>query len=244
MFFELGGHAARLGLAAAALLAWRVARPSCSPHFRPVAATLSAAFAADGARAMLHCLVLGPARAAGRVPYVGLERAAFHAEELLWLAFPAISVALAFEVFHRRVSRCVWAAWLTTWAVLAIAYPTLRGDALLRVYLAAHLVSIGVQLVLAGAFFVHRGVPGLTHRVALALFCSDIALLIGPWLAGAPLRDWYTFSWPATLVWAVVIAHEWKATRWTASPANAAAKRADGSPRCSGRPHLSHSWPL
>lgn len=244
---ELGEHAARLGLAAAALLAWRVSRPSCSPHFRPVAAVLSAAFAADGARALLRVFVLGPARLAGRVPYEGIDRVVFHLEELLWLSFPAMSVALAFEVFLRRVPSAVWTSWFTTAAVLAIAYPTLRGDALLRVYLVAHLASVAVQLVLAAIFFARsivgrRGIPGVSQHVALALACSDIAALVGPWAAGYPLRDWYTCLWPATLVWLVVLGYEARATAWTALHVKAAAKRDAGSSRSSGQPRFSPSW--
>lgn len=232
----LGEVAARAGLALAALLAWLLARPHRSPHFRPVALVLIAFAGADSARGLLRYLVLAPARAAGRVPYAALERAAFHLEQLLVLAFPVLSVVLAWRVFRRSpVPSSTWGVGVGAWAVCVLSYPVLRGDALLHVYLGAHLGSLAVQLGLGALFFLRRGVPGVSQRVALAMTCSDIAQLAGPWAAGCPLRDWYTASWPSTLVWLVVAAYEWRDLRWTARHAQRAATLAGGSPRWPGQ---------
>lgn len=193
----------------AVVTAWAVATCRKAPFYRPVAVTLSILFGLDCMRGILRFCVLAPARLAGRVPYIGWERVAFHVDQAALLAFAAASVALAGLVFLRpqRARSCVVPAalvWLVLTTIVALSYPELRLQPLESVYTWVARSSAAIQSVCAGIFFARRQLPMAPQRAALILLAVDIGALLGPYLMSKPSADWAAMRAPALLLWGIL----------------------------------------
>lgn len=183
--------------AAAAGSAWARAAPGRRLPYLPAArklwAFLAASLAADGARALLQGLVL----ARHPRPFVGWARAAFHAEQSLFIGWP-FGLAALLAVLFRRPDAREWprlatysTAWATTCALLASRYPELRGASLGETYgqIEAALLCAAVAHLFGDP---HEG-PWLDcpRRAALWLLVADGATLAGPYLARSPFALWW-----------------------------------------------------
>lgn len=193
----------------AVITAWAVAIFRKAPFHRPVAIAFSTLFALDCVRGTLRHFVLLPARAAGRVPYVGAERAAFHVDQFALFGFAAVSIALAVLVFvkpkHVRLSLGIVAiSWLVGSTIVAMAYPSLRQEPLQVVYTWAARGSVTLQSFSALVFFVRRGTPIAPQRAALILLAVDLAALLGPYLTSQPSDDWASMRAPSLLLWGLL----------------------------------------
>lgn len=206
-------HLVTLCLLLAAVAAARLARASRYPIHRPVAVALGAAVA-------LNLLRLG-ARAAG-APLV-LDRA-------LYLAFPALSLALAAEVLVLRWSRwapvargAVAALWLAGVVAVAVEAPP-RGSPELQTFMgAAQLAVVVGELLLVAAFVARRQIPDITQTVVLLLVAGDVAERAGAWLYGHPGRDWDLARWQWAVVYLVIwYGQDRRSKAWTIRAADGA----------------------
>ncbi len=203
------------------LLAVRLAHPSRQPHHRPAALALGLLLLLDVVREGVRFLALAPARAAigPDLPYAGLPRLAFHAEQGALLAFVAVELALYLHAFLKAPPWPVLAPWATLWSYAALSYPGLRRAPLLALYAHVHGAALLLGLLLAAAFVVRvaRGEawPSPLHWVALVLLASDAGLLAGPYLHPPRVLD----AWPVAnlincLAYALVCLVEGRAL-WT-----------------------------
>lgn len=124
-------------------------------------------------------------------PYTGTARALFHASQALTLAWPAGVAALSWHLLTRlRPVTWMLAPWVGATALLALQYPTLRGEALgdaLRRCQAAGLI-IGLAALLGAR--PDRFRPGRAHLVSLALLAGVGAELAGPYLGDPFGGEW------------------------------------------------------
>ena len=182
--------ALRVALLAALVQAWQLARRH--PTYRPVALFLSWAALAHVVRPLLQVFILAAARAAGRVPYVGLERVAYHiGEQALFVAWPFGIAALALWTFRRIHPRVAAVVWIAVVAGLALAYPNLRGENLARAYcaitVAALLVGIGVTV----AWWFRRTRPQPPEIAAMLFIAGEVGVVIlGPYAVGHVREYW------------------------------------------------------
>lgn len=128
-------------LVACAALAVLLARRD--RQHRPVAIAL---WIMAGA-ALVRLALDAPLSVAG--PHVGWTRALFHIDQALLLAgvfaLPWVACVTLWDRFRRYPWPSMWIfGWLVSVAMVALDYPTLRGDALRRVYLAAELGTLFV----------------------------------------------------------------------------------------------------
>lgn len=191
------------------LTAWAVTIFRKAPFHRPVAVALSVLFALDCLRGTLRHFVLVPARAAGRVPYEGVERLAFHVDQFALFGFAAASVALAMVVFvkPKRIGAvCVIIAifWALGSGLVAMAYPSLRQTPLQAVYSWVARGSTFIQAICALVFFARRSVPISPQRAALIMLAVDLAALLGPYLTSRPSDDWASMRAPSLLLWGLL----------------------------------------
>ena len=157
-------------------------------------------------RLALSAFVLGPARAAGLVPYAGITRSAFLVSEALTLFWPFGCAAL----FARMIAP--WYAWVGTvawggvvWVDIARRYPVLRGEALLRELRFAQLCALFCAFAVAVAFPRTRAFKtGRALLCSLLLLAGVAAEFAGPWLSADPLPAWWTAQATWTLLLAVV----------------------------------------
>jgi hypothetical protein len=158
-------------------LAWTTAAQR--RDHRPVAWLLTLGLGMDVARELIQVHVLQPTRAAmGAGPFHGFARAAFNVDEALFLAWPVGIAACATWVFLRHRTWAFVAAYSLAVVMVVQAYPTLRGAALARVYLAAELAGIVVGI---GSFITwawKRERPNLTHGVTLLIVVVELATLL------------------------------------------------------------------
>lgn len=203
----------------AVITAWAVAIFRKAPFHRPIAMALSMLFVLDCMRGALRFFVLAPARTAGRVPYEGVERAAFHVDQFALFAFAAVSIALALVVFvrpkHVRASLAIIAIlWLVGSTIVAMAYPSLRQAPLQAVYTWTARGSVVLQVLCALVFFVRRGTPIAPQRAALVLLAVDLAALLGPYLTSRPSDDWASMRAPSLLLWGLLTLLQGSSTWW------------------------------
>lgn len=202
-----------LGALAAAGIAVRLAARRRADHaLLWCARALEAVFAAELAKAALAALTLGPARAAGRVPFSGWERAAFAAHSSLTLGAYALPAALCWQIFDEWGGAWLALPWAVCSAVLALAYPALRGDTLLAAQ--RWVVAGAITLALFAVFFGERPERfrvGRAHLVAVLLLAGPAAELAGPLLYADPVARWALAQGTWTLVLAsVVLAASWR----------------------------------
>jgi len=211
--------AALLALALAGIACRLRARADRDADLRACARLLDALLAAD-----LLGLLLAQLLAGATTPYAGWRRAAFHASQAAFLAWPAGVAWLAWERLADAPS-AARARWLlascypATLALLARSYPGLRGERLADAYRAVQVVCavVGACALLADR---PRGFRvGRAQLVALALLAGLGAELSGPYLT-APFTSWWTaqVTWTLTLT-AVAVAAAWRRP-WTRSPAS------------------------
>jgi hypothetical protein len=177
--------------ALATALAWVVARRRA--EHRPIALLLTLGLASDAVRRLLFVYAIGPGYvvAAGG-PLTGAARGAFHVEQALFLAWPAAFTAAALAIFLKRRPWLVAGAWALMSGAVIVAYPTIRGASLQRVYLGVQAVSLAASCGFLLAWFrsADRGVAVAHGCIALVLVTELVSLMIGPWRA-----DLFT-AWP------------------------------------------------
>ncbi len=210
MPFAAGRWLSIATLAAAALLAFLLARPGRYPAHRPVAVVLGIAAAVNLARALLH----------GVLP-LAVDRA-------LYLAFPALSAGLAVELLALRWSRwaplgraAVAALWLAAVVAITVEAPPRRSPEAADFASAAQLAGIALQLAALVAFAV-RGlsagghiIPDVSQTVALVLLAGDLAERAGPWLYGRPWRDWDLARWQWSVAYLTICYVQGRRLLWT-----------------------------
>lgn len=148
---------------------------------RPVAIALGINVVADVLRAVIHALLPS---LAGPVPYAGLTRLAFHAEQGLYLLWPALLVWVSLAVYRgERRTTVIGGLWTGAWLTLVVGYPELHGEQLRLVYLATTIAAVCGGL---WAFLTRRrdpwGPAGLC--VAALLAVQLVSLLAGAWPRG------------------------------------------------------------
>ena len=180
---------ARLALILAMIGAVALARRRA--EYRPIAALLVFLGFANAARSILNELVFQPAIRAGRLPFHGGERAAFHVEEGLFLSWPFGVAGLAVAVFlSKRRWPIVAAAYAAAVAVLVAKYPAIRQDLLAEVYL---YLTLGCLVVAAGALAWrwHRRIPLSPPEITTFLFVTFLlATVLGPYTLGRVDTGW------------------------------------------------------
>ena len=117
IWFAASGIALILAAATALMLARR------RFDYRPMALFLAAVVGVQLVRFVLLVAVLQLATDAGRLPFTGAERAAFHVEQALFVAFPMGIAALAVRVLARRRAWPVALAWVAGSAAVASVLP-------------------------------------------------------------------------------------------------------------------------
>jgi hypothetical protein len=169
--------------ALSAALAWIVAR--YRPEHRPIAWLLGYGLASDAVRELIGAKVLRPARAelAG-APFAGWVRVAFHVESAMFIGWMAAVAALAVLIFGRRRPWGVLAVYVVAVAVLAIGYPTFRGELLGKAYLACQLAALCTSVGFLLRWFAGRE-PAKVHHIAAGLIIlTELSMLAGPYRFG------------------------------------------------------------
>jgi hypothetical protein len=190
--------------AVAVVLAWIVTSRH-KPH-KPFAVLLSVGgLLCDTAAWALQRWALPPPNVDGP-PLKGWTRLAGDADSALFLAWPAGIAALAMHTLARRSIRPVVIGYLATLTALIVGYPTLRGELLAKVYLAAELAAafIGVMSFVA---FRRRG-----DAWTVTTICTSIVVaghlgvsVAGPYRFGLFGQAWTLAQAGYLLVYAVVI---------------------------------------
>lgn len=165
-------------------------------EMRPVAAVIGARVGCDLVRAGIAAWWLEPWRAAWwPAPFEGTTRAAFHAEQALFMLGPALACALAWWTLARVRALPVAVSWLTASATLAAWYPEVRGEALGSAYRALTACAV---IGGASALLQATGARGMAQLSSLVILAGVAAELAGPYLS-QPF-EW----WPAQFTWCVV----------------------------------------
>jgi hypothetical protein len=177
------------------------------PQHRAACAFIVGTLAADLIR---HALNAGPLDAPR--PYSGAVRALFHVDQGLFLLWPfgsmgLVAVYFAHRTDRRSAARAVAGVYLSTVAVLSLGYPTIRGDALARVYAATFALALLVLVAGLISWTPRRARPRPEHAVTLALVLLTAALFVGPFLPSAPdpFTGWDTARAVFLILWSTVI---------------------------------------
>jgi hypothetical protein len=127
-----------------------------------------------------------------------MSDAAHHAAFVLWYGVTAAIVTAA-------LWRPAHAPILLAFAVLAM----FRGTGP-----PAHWLALAVQVAAVVIYLSPRPVPlpGQVETVALLVAASSLADVAGPWLLGAPVRDWRMGQLPAVATWLAVAG--WETRCW------------------------------
>jgi len=164
-----------------AVLAWRYARTNA--RHRPIAALVTFSVADNVLRQALT-LANAPAYAAAHgAPLTGWARAAFHADELLVLGWPAglagvAALVLLEEPHRRRAAAAAGGVWGLAALGLALAYPGVRGALLGRCYLAADLVALAAVVACGVSWWRRRLRPSLIEGSVLVLCAVELGAVV------------------------------------------------------------------
>ena len=182
---------ARIALAIAVVCAVLLARRRA--EYKPVAWALGAIGVANVVRPILFVLVMDPAMRAGRLPFQGAERLAFHVEQICFLVWPFGVAALAAAVFlapRRWPAVAVLGAYVVSVGMVMAGYPTIRQDLLASVYLGLTLGCLAVAL--ASVIWRWRApVPIAPPEIAaLLLVVFLLGTVLGPYAIGRVDSGW------------------------------------------------------
>jgi hypothetical protein len=160
-------------------------------EYAPVAIFLCWVLLSHVVRPLLAFYVLGSGPPGG-VPYAGVQRAAFHVEQAMFVSWPIGITALAIRIFARRSPWPVAIAYVVVVAGLALGYPTVRRELLQSVYLGVTLTCLAVSLGAAGVWWRRRpGGPPEPPEIATGLFVLfEVGALLGPYAAGLIDKTW------------------------------------------------------
>lgn len=169
--------------ALATVLSWIVARHR--PEHRPIAWLLGYGLASDIVRRVVRIHVLQPARAElGGAPFTGAARIVFHVETALFLGWMAAVAALAVWIFGRRRPWGVLVAYVVAVLVVAIGYPTFRGELLGKAYLACQLAALCTSVGFLLRWFVGSERARVHHIAAGLIILTELSMLAGPYRFG------------------------------------------------------------
>lgn len=184
-----------ISAAALAIAAWVLSR--IRPRLRAAAWALTAVVLVDVARIALDAVLAGAA-----TPYQGAARLAFTAHVVLFCLWPAPFVALAWHVLPRRRWWPPVAIFGALGVLLALAYPTLHGPAmiaaqgltrplaLLMVCEALLIVRPRLHPIVAlGAIMRSRTGAGVVVAFAIDMLAQSLGTWIQPW---PWVPDWRT----------------------------------------------------
>jgi hypothetical protein len=193
--------------ALATALAWALSRRR--PQHRPVATLLTFGLASDLAQRALKAYVLTPGYAAlGKAPATGWLLVARHADQALFLAWPAGLAALTMWVYLKRrpwpIALGYAAAVL---GIVILGYPAIRGPDLHKPYLAVELACVAVA---TGAFLhwiaFRKDPPTATHWMTILMVGTEVAgIIAGPWRLGL-FSSWNVAQFGYLLLYATLVA--------------------------------------
>lgn len=166
-------------LSLAAGFAWALAARRA--EHRPAAIALTALLASEVVQLAARAVYSAAPR-----PFAGSARVAFHVGQAAFLGYPAVIAGLCLVVLAKRPAWPAIAAWAASSAALAMAYPTVRGALLGRVYAVAEVVALVTCLLCASR--PRLGAP--SEAVALALVGILGGEIIGGFLSGEPFASW------------------------------------------------------
>jgi len=159
--------------------------------------------------------VYPPIRPLDAPPLEGWARVAFHAQQALFLTWPAglAAIVLVLFVSRRWTAALPGVAWAALVAYLSTHYPAVRGDALRGVYLAAELAAVTVA---AGSIITwtwRRASPTPAHACALFVALIDAVALIGGALRYGVFEYWYLDQICSLLLYAFLTLYQGR-TLW------------------------------
>jgi hypothetical protein len=135
----------------------------------------------------LQWVVLAPAYAAlNGAPARGWVRVVAHADQAMFLAYPAALGALTLWIYIKRRPWPLAIGYTMSAMALMISYPAIRGDAIRQAYLAFQLACLTVAV---GAFLhwiaFRKDPPTASHLVVGLMMIVEIAnVAAGPWRLG------------------------------------------------------------
>jgi hypothetical protein len=161
-------------------------------EYAPVAVFLCWVLLSHVVRPLIRIYIgAGPA---GGVPYQGLERAAFHVEEGMFVSWPIGITALAIRIFtKRRAWPVMLGVYLVVVAILVLGYPLgLRRAPLQSFYLGVTLACLFASFTALASWWRSKpsGPPEPPEIVAGLLVLFEVSALLGPYAAGLIDRTW------------------------------------------------------
>ena len=117
-------------------------------------------------------------------PYDGIDRAAYHVTQVLFLAWPAGVAALAVWTLARRSPGPLAALWGIAALAVCGAYPALRGNSLEALYRFLHVAAFGIGILSFVIYAWKRPYPLLEHACALMLVVGELVVLAGAYTLG------------------------------------------------------------
>lgn len=158
-------------------------------------------------------------------PYHGLVRVAFHIEEATWLATAVLPAWTATSALDDERGKSwardwrTWLPWALAWFFLAIGYPMIRGEILLKFYVGAEFASLFVAAIAIlswtrRASVLSREREAISDRLAKGW--DDITANSGLENDAdrAELPRWYTYGTVLALVIGDLALLIWGAWRW------------------------------
>lgn len=181
----------------------------------PMRGVLLALLAGDLVRLALARVLRG-----STTPYVGWERATFHAGQALTMLWPfGVLYAAARYYAPRGASALVGVAYLFAVLNAAVSYPELRGDALVDYYRAVQVACATLCALALASPKPRRWRASVDHLAVALLFAGLTAELAGPYLYRTSFPWWTTqVSW--TLTFAAIIAARIGGGRWLRNPSS------------------------
>lgn len=167
-------------------LAWGVTRRS--RDHAAVAVFVSWMTATDTMRKWIMTL-----RGQAAHPLHGIERAAFHLDELLvssW-SFAFLACCALYFLRGRRIAASILGLWIVSWTAMIATYPWLTGARLMTAYHALFWGTLAVSwtMILFAMFRRRELRPRLAHLVVIMYATSDLMLGAFPFLHGV-LGSW------------------------------------------------------
>lgn len=175
----------------------------------PFAAWMTGSAVVTIARRIIASTVL-PVRPLGSPPFAGSQRIFFHVDEALFLAPTAGLAAMAIVLCAKRRTLVMLPvlAWVASVVYLATHYPEVRGDALLKVYLAAELAALAVSAAALAALWWRRVDWTPAHMCLFATAAVDGGILFaGAWRFGF-WSQWGATQAALALLYGVLMAYQ------------------------------------
>jgi hypothetical protein len=159
-------------------------------EYTPIAGFLSWIALCHIVRPVILVFVLLPADEAGRLPFTGAERAAFHVEQALFVSWPLGIAALAVWILARRRPWPIAVAYAAVVLGLILGYPTVRRELLQSVYLGVTLAALAVSIGAAASWWRTKAQPMPPEIASLLFIAVEVGAILGPFAAGMIDKTW------------------------------------------------------